>query len=481
MVHEAFNDLVDLDGLKSLMTLFHQAMGLPMGIVDPEGEILLSTEAREFCPCFRLCGSRAPDRCRKNEASIQARLGGGDYVEYRCDSGLWDVAVPILVEGCHLATLFLGPFFYEDDSPDLDRFCHSSQELGVDPEGCRDRVSRIPIFSRERIRQIMAYYTHFVDMLSRQSLDRLKLIEEIGDRIQSEIELANHNRLLSTLIESIPSPIFYKDRQRRFMGCNRAFADLVGRNKKRILGSTLDEIHPTRSQSWLEQCKVNDKRLLEQPGIHVEDDAFVGEDGKECYHTVTLSTFRDAKGEVAGIVGFIQDLSDRKRIEDDLREVQSIYQKVIANAQGIPYRLHDRSHTYEVFGPGFEALFGMPPEQLTRGKLRSLIQECIVLNDTWTSPEEYKGLFRSRSVERYRADIRIITPEGEEKWLNDCSLPVYDKETGEYTVRWEFSRTLPTGRRWKKLCETAKSGFANWRNCFRKWFSKWMRKATRVF
>jgi len=433
MAGESFNELVDLDGLKSLMALFHQAMGIPMGIVDPEGEILVSTESQEFCTCFQLCGSKAPYRCRKSEASIQARLGGGDYLEYRCDSGLWDVAVPILVEDCHLATLFLGPFFHEDDPPDLDRFRRYAQEAGIDLEAYLDRVSRVPVFSRERVRQIMAYYLRFVEMLSRQSLDRLKLIEEIRDRIQSEVDLANHVQLLSTLIESIPSPIFYKDRQRRFTGCNRAFADLLGLDKERILGRTLDEIHPRRPQSWLKQCEENDNRLLEHPGIHVEEDTFVGEDGKERCHTITLSTFRNAREEVAGIVGVIQDLTDWKRIENELREAQSIYQRVIANAQGIPYRLHDRSHAYEVFGPGFEDLFGMPPEQLTRDKLRSLIQECVVLNDTWNSPEEYKGLFRSRSVERYRADIRIKTPAGDEKWLNDCSLPVYDKETGEYT------------------------------------------------
>lgn len=428
-----FSELVDLDGLKSLMTLFHQAMGIPLGIVDPDGEILVSTKSREFCSCYHLCGANTPDRCRKGEAFIQARLGEEDYVEYRCDSGLWDVAVPILVDDRHLATLFLGPFFHEEDPPDFDRFRLYARELGVDPDSYLKEVSRIPIFSRQRVRQIMAYYQRFVDMLSRQSLDRLKLIEEIRDRIQSEVDLANHIHLLSALIESIPSPIFYKDRQRRFTGCNRAFADLLGLDKERIIGRTLEEIAPSHLRSWLAHYKANDLRLLDRPGVHSEEINFIGADGKEQFHTVILNTFRDARGEVAGIVGAIQDLTDRMRVENELREIQAIYQKVIANAQGIPYRLHERSHTYEVFGPGFEDLFGMPPEQLNRGKLRSLIQECIVLNDRWKSPEEYLGLFQSREAERYRADIRIKTPSGEEKWLNDCSLPIYDKETGEYT------------------------------------------------
>jgi len=46
---------------------------------------------------------------------------------------------------------------------------------------------------------------------------------------------------------------------------------------------------------------------------------------------------------------------------------------------------------------------------------------------------ERDRLFRQGELRRYRADIHIVTPKGEEKWLADCSVPIRDDQTGEIT------------------------------------------------
>ena len=62
----------------------------------------------------------------------------------------------------------------------------------------------------------------------------IESIRDITERKYEQEELKNNLRFLETLIETIPSPIFYTDRQGRYLGCNDAFArQIFGMPKER--------------------------------------------------------------------------------------------------------------------------------------------------------------------------------------------------------------------------------------------------------
>ena len=56
----------------------------------------------------------------------------GEYVAYKCRNNLWDIALPLRIEGRHLATIFVGQFFYEGETPDRELFRRQAEEFSDD-------------------------------------------------------------------------------------------------------------------------------------------------------------------------------------------------------------------------------------------------------------------------------------------------------------------------------------------------------------
>src|SRR6516165_4224422 len=50
---------------------------------------------------------------------------------------------------------------------------------------------------------------------------------------------------LQNLVDAIPIPIFYKDLQGRYLGCNLAFEEVLGKSREEIVGRTVYEVAPS--------------------------------------------------------------------------------------------------------------------------------------------------------------------------------------------------------------------------------------------
>ena len=139
-----------------------------------------------------------------------------------------------------------------------------------------------------------------------------------------------------------------------------------------------------------------------------------------------------SKGMPLGAIGILQDITDRKRAEEELKYVHQIYRKAIENAEGVTYRLDYSKNGYLYIDEGIEKLYGVPAHKFSRSLLASMSREIIM-----TDPEapgtfnEYVKSFKEGKINRYRADLRIMTPQGEEKWISDCSVPIRDDKTGQ--------------------------------------------------
>ena len=121
-----------------------------------------------------------------------------------------------------------------------------------------------------------------------------------------------------------------------------------------------------------------------------------------------------------------------KKTEEKIKATQKIYQQAIQNAQGIPYLLNYTTNHYDFIGEECKKVLGISPNQMSLTKLRSLIRESHVNisgipNDETTAAE----LFKSGKVDYYQSDFKIITPEGQVKWLSDSAVPFIDESSGK--------------------------------------------------
>ncbi|PMB02264.1 PAS domain-containing sensor histidine kinase [Fischerella thermalis CCMEE 5273] len=142
------------------------------------------------------------------------------------------------------------------------------------------------------------------------------LIEDITKRKQAEAALQEQLDFLQVLIDTIPTPVFYKNAEGFYLGCNKAFEEALGFTKEQIVGKSEYDISPKELADKYQQA---DTTLFEQRGIQSYEDSVVYKDGKKHDVIFYKATFSKADGSLGGLVGVILDISDRKRTEEALR------------------------------------------------------------------------------------------------------------------------------------------------------------------
>lgn len=138
-----------------------------------------------------------------------------------------------------------------------------------------------------------------------------KVIRDITQQKQSEEALQESYGLLQSVIEGTGDAIFVKDLQGRYKLVNSATAQILGRSKAEILGEDDTAFLPPNVVSMIQ----NVDRAVIQTGIsQVFEEEIPEADGTHFYLS-TKDPYRDAQGNIIGVIGIARDISDRKRAE----------------------------------------------------------------------------------------------------------------------------------------------------------------------
>lgn len=128
-------------------------------------------------------------------------------------------------------------------------------------------------------------------------------------------------QILSTLINTIPNPAFFRNKDGVFMDCNTAFAEKVlGTCCENIVGQSVFDLPNIIPAALTDFCLHNDKKLLSQPGIQSYEAAIRCADGIQRDFLMSRSTFTDHTGKIAGIISVMMDLTDQNRAEKLLQD-----------------------------------------------------------------------------------------------------------------------------------------------------------------
>jgi len=122
-------------------------------------------------------------------------------------------------------------------------------------------------------------------------------------------------------------------------------------------------------------------------------------------------------------------VDERRRAEEALKKSAQMYRGAIEVAGAVPYYQDYKSMTYEFMGSEIELLTGYRPEEFTYDTWEAMEQEIIRLGEIKGLSEE-EAIAKARSSEgvSWRADYRIKTRSGEEKWVSNAAVQVRDEE-----------------------------------------------------
>lgn len=120
-----------------------------------------------------------------------------------------------------------------------------------------------------------------------------------------------------TLVNTIPSPIFYKDINGIYLGCNTAYENFFGITQEKLTGKSVYDISP---KELADIYAKQDQALFNNPGKQ-EYESLV-KDTYGVIHNVIFNkaTFTDTNGKIQGLVGIILDITDLKKAQDVIKE-----------------------------------------------------------------------------------------------------------------------------------------------------------------
>lgn len=130
-----------------------------------------------------------------------------------------------------------------------------------------------------------------------------------------------NSQFLKILLDTIPSPIFYKDINFVYQNCNSAFSEMIlGIPKEQIIKKTLFDLPDTIPDELAKIYLEQDKALLKNPGKQEYKASVKCSDGKTRTFMFYKSTLENDSKEVAGIVGIMLDISELEQRHSELHE-----------------------------------------------------------------------------------------------------------------------------------------------------------------
>jgi diguanylate cyclase (GGDEF)-like protein/PAS domain S-box-containing protein len=118
-------------------------------------------------------------------------------------------------------------------------------------------------------------------------------------------------------LDHLPTPIYIKDINGRYLGCNEAFCSFVGATRDKILGRMLQDFMPADAAA---SHTASDLQLLRQGGVvRIETDVCV-HDSDVRHIMMHKARFSSEDGNIRGLAGVLIDITERKALESRLTD-----------------------------------------------------------------------------------------------------------------------------------------------------------------
>jgi PAS domain S-box-containing protein len=242
---------------------------------------------------------------------------------------------------------------------------------------------------------------------------------DISDRKRTEEELRQKNAILSVINESAPTPIFVKDREGRIIYANPATLDVLRKPASEVIGWRDRDLYAVAELGAA--VSENDRRIMESGQTEIVEES---PDGIRTFLGMK-APYRNEAGEVIGLIGISNDITNRKRAEVAMQEQTKLLQ-VIIDSIGDGLILANQQGEFVLFNRAAVGMFG----QLTNEKSSSEWSSTygLFLADKKTLfPDNELPLARAIKGE-YVNDVEVFVrrEDAEDRWVSISGYPVVD-------------------------------------------------------
>jgi PAS domain S-box-containing protein len=141
------------------------------------------------------------------------------------------------------------------------------------------------------------------------------IVQEITELKRAEESIKEGLRLRQQILDTIPSPIFYKGTDGRYQGVNQAFLEFYGKTTEQVIGKTVYEVFP---QEIADKYFQADQDLFQHPGTQVYEFHNFDSLGQRRELTLHKGTFVDHYGNLSGLAGIMIDITAFKKSQGQI-------------------------------------------------------------------------------------------------------------------------------------------------------------------
>ncbi|MDD5413371.1 MAG: PAS domain S-box protein [Smithellaceae bacterium] len=205
------------------------------------------------------------------------------------------------------------------------------EEMQLEASGTADpgrsRILDLDEYRKDGSIVCMENHLSFLRDEAQKAVGIISLTRDITERKRAEEEIVRTNTFLDSIIENIPDMIFLKDaRELRFVRFNRAGEELLGQSRDDLIGKNDYDFFPKIQADFFTQKDRNvlsGKKLIDIPEEHIQTRG-----GEKILHTKKLALLNE-KGEPSFLLGISEDITERKRAEEQLRQTLESLRKAV--------------------------------------------------------------------------------------------------------------------------------------------------------
>ena len=208
---------------------------------------------------------------------------------------------------------------------------------------------------------------------------------------------------LEAVLDSVPDCIFIKDKTLRYVFVNKAVCEFFGKPRKEILHRTAYDLYPRKT---VKDIHRSDREVLER-GVSVDRPEVTAPDSKGVVHTLQTrkGPLKNTQGNVTHVIAIAREITERKRMEEQLRRNEERIRAYIEQANDLIFTLDASGKisgvnraTCKATGYTVEELLGKSPLEFVVPESRGIAQSVLG-----------KAL-RGESVERI--EVGVLSKDG---------------------------------------------------------------------
>ena len=247
-----------------------------------------------------------------------------------------------------------------------------------------------------------------------------RMVEAQLDEEAARLDLAEKEARLHSLIQTLPDIIWLKNEDGVYLACNHAAESFFGVPEEKIIGETDHDLLPAEQA---DAVRAFDRAvLLSRQSQTYEEWITLSANGQRALFETTKVPVLTADNQLVGVLGISRDITERRRITDELRISHDMLANLTAHVPGMIYQFQlfpDGRYALPYASAGIANIFEITPQQAQENP--NLVFDCI-------HPEDLAKVQASitesaDTMQPWQHDYRVLLPKRGLRWMQSIAAP----------------------------------------------------------